>query len=205
MLLQSALLWLAGTHWPWTGTFSSSQVHQNILFLVQRDTATLGHQPSGSPSGGKMTFPRPSRASACANRQNLTELSILSAHWALGFEEQNLDNRLARDLLALPLTSCLPVTLTRSKPHTIMVATRGSRAVWLSHMLVTLLNFAYAVPSTRNIIPPMSTPETNTTSHSIPSSMIRLRIFSLSSIWGLPVLCRTVLRLWWCSDFHTTL
>lgn len=141
-----------------------------------------------------MTFTRP-RVSAYADRQDLTELSILSAHWTLGSEEQNLDNRAVRDLLALPLTSCVPVTLPISKSQTAIVATRRSRAVRLSHTLVILLKFACAVPSTGNIILPTSTPETNTTHHSIPSSITPLGIFPLPSLWGLPVLGRTVAQI----------
>lgn len=63
---QSALFQSAGMLWPQVGgAFSLSQLHQNKLLLVQRDTATTGHQSPRSPSGGHMIFTRPSAASAC--------------------------------------------------------------------------------------------------------------------------------------------
>lgn len=48
-----------------------------------------------------MAFAGPSGANAYAGGQNPTELPILSARWTPGFEEQDLDNWGARDLLAL--------------------------------------------------------------------------------------------------------
>lgn len=80
-----------------SGDFQALQVHQNQHLLVQRDTAKLGQQSSGSLSGGQMTFTRPSGTSACADGQNPTELLNLSVPWTPGLEEEGLGNRTARE------------------------------------------------------------------------------------------------------------
>lgn len=111
-----------------SGDFQALPVHQNQHLLVQRDTGKLGQQSSGSLSGGQMTFTRTSGTRACADGQNPTDLLNLSVPWTLGLEEEGLGNRTARELLALLLTSSLPVSLHNSKAQT-TGASKPSRSV----------------------------------------------------------------------------
>ena len=75
-----------------------------------------------------MTFTRPSGTSACADGQNPTELLNLSVPWTLGREEQGPGDWTARELLALLLTSSLPVSLHNSKAQA-TGASKPSRSV----------------------------------------------------------------------------